>query len=77
MLETGTHDLKQGVPPKFRRDAVVLFRAAFKGKLVPVMKSENKVRVFLENVIGPSIGISPVDSNANPLDAAGLRCASL
>ena len=67
--------LLKGFPPGQRRAAAELFWGAFRQKLAPVMKPEDRALAFLDQVVSPDHAISAVAPDGRLLGIAGFKTA--
>ena len=65
--------IEHGFRPEHRDLAARLFWSAFKGKLGPIMRPEDKALRFLTQVIDPGYAISAVGEDGRLLGVAGFK----
>ncbi|MEL6769115.1 MAG: GNAT family N-acetyltransferase [Pseudomonadota bacterium] len=68
--------LQRGLPTGTRRQAAVLYWAAFKGKLGRILGPERLGMDFIERGLDPAHAITAVDANGRLLGIAGFKTES-
>ncbi len=72
MAEEKVFSIVDGFQTRQRDMAIRLFWEAFKGKLLPVMKPEEKALRFLDLVADPGHAISAISSDGTLIGVAGF-----
>ncbi|SOB92843.1 GNAT family N-acetyltransferase [Thalassospira xiamenensis] len=75
MQDRQTFSIHHGIEDRHIDKALDLFWQAFRQKLAPVMKPEDKAQLFLRRVVDPAHAISAVSSDGDLLGIAGFKTA--